>query len=116
MSSILGIGIDVVAIDRFEESLARTPGLLTRVFTPNEAKLNLSSLAARFAAKEALAKALNAKAAFNWQEAEVVSEASGKPNFVFSGEMATRLAGHNVHLTLSHDAGIASAMVIVEVK
>ena len=82
----------------------------------NEAKLNASSLAARFAAKEALAKALNAKAAFNWQEAEVVNEVTGKPAFQFSGEMAVRLAGHNVHLTLSHDAGIASAMVIVEVK
>ena len=116
MSTIFGIGIDVVAIDRFQESLERTPALLTRVFTPNEAKLNLSSLAARFAAKEALAKALNAKAAFNWQEAEVVNEASGKPNFTFSGEMATRLTDYNVHLTLSHDAGIASAMVIVEAK
>jgi holo-[acyl-carrier protein] synthase len=73
-------------------------------------------LAARFAAKEALAKALNAKAAFNWQEAEVVNEASGKPNFQFTGEMANRLADFNVHLTLSHDAGIASAMVIVEAK
>ena len=116
MSSILGIGIDVVAIDRFQESLERTPGLLKRVFTPNEAKLNASSLAARFAAKEALAKALNAKAAFNWQEAEVVNEVTGKPAFEFSGEMAVRLAGHSVHLTLSHDAGIASAMVIVEVQ
>jgi holo-[acyl-carrier protein] synthase len=114
MSAIIGIGIDVVAIDRFQESLERTPGLLNRVFTPNEAKLKLSSLAARFAAKEALAKALNAKAAFNWQEAEVISEETGKPNFKFTGEMAERLAGHNVHLTLSHDAGIASAMVIVE--
>jgi holo-[acyl-carrier protein] synthase len=116
MSSIFGIGIDVVAIERFEESLERTPGLLARVFTPNEAKLNLSSLAARFAAKEALAKALNAKAAFNWQEAEVINEASGKPKFVFTGEMAIRLSEFNVHLTLSHDAGIASAMVIVEAK
>ena len=111
MSSILGIGIDVVAINRFQESLERTPGLLTRVFTPNEAKLNASSLAARFAAKEALAKA-----AFNWQEAEVVNDVTGKPAFEFSGEMAVRLAGHGVHLTLSHDAGIASAMVIVEVQ
>ena len=116
MSTIFGIGIDVVAIDRFQESLTRTPSLLNRVFTPNEAKLNLSSLAARFAAKEALAKALNAKAAFNWQEAEVINEASGKPNFQFTGEMAKRLADFNVHLTLSHDAGIASAMVIVEAK
>jgi len=116
MSTIFGIGIDVVAIDRFQESLTRTPSLLNRVFTPNEAKLNLSSLAARFAAKEALAKALNAKAAFNWQEAEVINEASGKPIFQFTGEMAKRLMDYNVHLTLSHDAGIASAMVIVEAK
>ena len=114
MTSIIGIGIDVVAIERFQESLERTPGLLTRVFTANEAKLKPSSLAARFAAKEALAKALNAKAAFNWLEAEVVNEASGKPNFEFSGEMAKRLSNHTVHLTLSHDGGIASAMVIVE--
>jgi holo-[acyl-carrier protein] synthase len=115
MANILGIGIDVVDIERFQESLDRTPGLLTRVFTPNESKLKIASLAARFAAKEALAKALNAKATFNWQEAEIVSEATGKPTFTFSGEMAKRLVGHNVHLTLSHDAGIASAMVIVEV-
>lgn len=115
MANILGIGIDVVDIERFQESLDRTPGLLTRVFTPKEGKLKIASLAARFAAKEALAKALNAKATFNWQEAEIVSEATGKPIFTFSGEMAKRLVGHNVHLTLSHDAGIASAMVIVEV-
>ncbi|MEI7930783.1 MAG: holo-ACP synthase, partial [Actinomycetes bacterium] len=42
MSSIVGIGIDVVAIDRFQESLDRTPGLLNRVFTSNEAKLKIS--------------------------------------------------------------------------
>ncbi len=114
MAQIVGIGIDVVAIERFQESLDRTPGLLNRVFTPSEAQLKVSSLAARFAAKEALAKALNAKSAFNWQEAEVVNETSGKPNFLFTGEMANRLANHKVHLTLSHDGGIASAMVIVE--
>jgi holo-[acyl-carrier protein] synthase len=115
-SSIFGIGIDVVDINRFQESLDRTPGLIERVFTPNEAKLKIASLAARFAAKEALAKALNAKAAFNWQEAEVISEVTGKPAFAFHGEMAKRLAEMNVHLTLSHDAGVASAMVIVENK
>ena len=116
MPSILGIGIDVVDIERFQESLDRTPGLLARVFTPTESMLKISSLAARFAAKEALAKALNAKATFNWQESEIVSEDTGKPKFIFKGEMAKKLTGHNVHLTLSHDAGIASAMVIVEVQ
>lgn len=114
MASIIGIGIDVVAIDRFQESLDRTPGLLNRVFKPNESKLKVSRLAARFAAKEALAKALNAKSAFNWQEVEVINEPTGKPSFIFTGEMANRLANHKVHLTLSHDGGIASAMVIVE--
>ena len=116
MSSIFGIGIDVVDIERFAETLERTPNFRSRVFTPTEAKLQLASLAARFAAKEALAKALNAKAPFNWQEAEVINEATGKPIFTFTGAMAKRLADFNVHLTLSPDAGIASAMVIVEAK
>jgi holo-[acyl-carrier protein] synthase len=116
MSTIFGIGIDVVDISRFQESLDRTPGLKERVFTSNEAKLKIASLAARFAAKEALAKALNAKASFNWQDAEVISEVTGKPAFTFYGEMAKRLSDKTIHLTLSHDAGIASAMVIVENK
>ena len=116
MSSIFGIGIDVVSVDRFQESLDRTPGLLTRIFTSTESALPLASLAVRFAAREALAKALNAKAPFNWLEAGIINEPTGKPAFDFTGEMAKRLTEFNVHLTLSHDAGIASAMVIVESK
>ena len=111
---IEGIGIDVVDIGRFQESLTRTPGLRSRVFTVREALLNEASLAARFAAKEALAKALNAKSTFNWQHVEIVNEETGKPTFLFTGELAERLQNARVHLTLSHDAGIASAMVIVE--
>lgn len=111
---IRGIGIDVVDIQRFELSLERTPALRTRLFTPRETELKISSLAARFAAKEALAKALDAKNIFTWHEAEVVSEESGRPRFLFSGEIAKAIDGAAVHLTLSHDAGIASAMVIIE--
>ncbi|MSX52813.1 MAG: 4'-phosphopantetheinyl transferase superfamily protein, partial [Actinobacteria bacterium] len=55
-----GIGIDVVDIERFISSLERTPGLLEKLFTPAERTKPVSSLAARFAAKEALAKALSA--------------------------------------------------------
>ena len=54
---IEGVGIDVVNIDRFKESLERTPGLSEKLFTESERTKNLQSLAARFAAKEALAKA-----------------------------------------------------------
>ena len=57
---IVGVGIDVVDVDRFMRTLERTPGLRDRVFTAVEAVKPPASLAARFAAKEALAKALGA--------------------------------------------------------
>ena len=111
---IEGVGIDVVNIDRFKESLERTPGLSEKLFTESERTKNLQSLAARFAAKEALAKALSAGKGLSWHEAEVVNLESGKPVFLFRGEIADLVDGADVHLSLSHDAGIASAMVIVE--
>jgi holo-[acyl-carrier protein] synthase len=56
---IIGVGIDVCDVDRFAESIERRPGLVTRIFTPAEAERPIASKAARFAAKEALAKATN---------------------------------------------------------
>ena len=111
---IEGIGIDVVDIARFQETLERTPTMKERIFTEREREMKLSSLAARFAAKEALVKALDARELFSWQDAEVINEESGKPTFKFTGALAERVAGTRVHLTLSHDAGIASAMVVIE--
>lgn len=111
---IEGIGIDVVDIARFQESLERTPALKSRLFTVNESLLKTSSLAARFAAKEALVKALDARDIFAWHDAEVVNSPSGKPEFSFTGKLAVRVSGTRIHLTLSHDAGIASAMVVIE--
>ena len=61
--AVIGVGIDVVDLERFAESLARTLGLSERLFTPGEASRGIASLAARFAAKEALAKALGAPSA-----------------------------------------------------
>jgi len=109
-----GIGIDVVDIERFTSSLERTPGLLEKLFTPAERTKPVASLAARFAAKEALAKALSAGKGLPWHDAEVLNLESGKPVFLFRGEIADLVDGADVHLSLSHDAGIASAMVIVE--
>ncbi len=114
---IIGVGIDVVDIERFEESLERTPGLAGRLFTPAEASRPLASLAARFAAKEALAKALGAPGGLHWHDAEVRSESSGRPLFELSGSVRARadeLGVGSVHLSLSHDAGIASAVVVLE--
>lgn len=114
---VIGVGIDVVDIDRFMASLERTPGLRDRLFTPAEAGRPPASLAARFAAKEALAKALGAPVGMAWHDAEVVSESTGRPRFEVRGTVRARadeLGVASVHLSLSHDAGIASAMVVLE--
>lgn len=74
-------------------------------------------MAARWAAKEALAKALGAPAGLSWQDAEVVRDPSGQPRFVIRGTVAARAAEMGIatlHVSLSHDAGIASAVVIAE--
>ncbi len=109
-----GIGIDVVDIERFRESIDRTPGLREKLFTPAEAHKPIASLAARFAAKEALYKALSPAHGLSWHEAEVINFENGKPAFLFRGAIAELIDGAQVHLSLSHDGGIASAMVILE--
>jgi holo-[acyl-carrier protein] synthase len=114
---IIGVGIDVVDISRFEVALSRTPGLAERLFTPLERERPLASLAARFAAKEALAKALGAPGDMHWHDAEVVSEESGRPLLELRGTVLARahdLGVATTHLSLSHDAGIASAVVVLE--
>ncbi len=114
---IVGVGIDVVDVERFAETLRRTPALRTRLFTVAERERPLASLAARFAAKEALAKALGAPAGLHWTDAEVVSGDDGRPELALTGTVAARAGslgvGH-VHVSLSHDAGIASAVVVLE--
>jgi len=114
---IIGIGIDVADISRFAAALERTPSMRERLFTPAERELHIQSLAARFAAKEAIAKALGAPGNLDWHDAEVVCLDSGQPTFEVRGTVAARLAalgGTSVHLSLSHDAGIASAVVVIE--
>jgi holo-[acyl-carrier protein] synthase len=109
-----GIGIDVVDIKRFQESLERTPELAGKLFTESERSKSLQSLAARFAAKEALYKALSPAHGLQWHDAEVINHSNGKPDFLFKGAIAELIAGATVHLSLSHDEGIASAMVVIE--
>jgi holo-[acyl-carrier protein] synthase len=115
--AVVGVGIDVVDVARFGEALERTPGLRQRLFTPEEAARPLASLAARFAAKEALAKALGAPSGLAWHDAEVLSSPEGEPSFVMRGTVAARaeeLGATTVHVSLSHDAGISSAVVVLE--
>ncbi|MEU5808015.1 MULTISPECIES: holo-ACP synthase [unclassified Streptomyces] len=120
---IIGVGIDVAEIDRFGAALERTPGMAQRLFVESELLLpsgerrGTASLAARFAAKEALAKALGAPAGMLWTDAEVYVEESGQPRVRVQGTVQARavaLGVRSFHISLSHDAGVASAVVIAE--
>ena len=113
---IVGVGIDVVDVARFLATLERAPGLRVRLFTPPERELPPASLAARFAAKE-IAKALGAPVGLSWQDATVRRVVGAAPVVELTGtvQAAADSAGvRSWHLSISHDAGIASAVAIAE--
>jgi holo-[acyl-carrier protein] synthase len=115
--AIVGIGIDIVDLARFERAVSRTPALRDRLFAVGERDLPLRSLAGRFAAKEALMKALGDSTGVGWHDMEVVSDEHGNPGFVVHGAVAAiveRLGISALHLSMSHDAGVAIANVIAE--
>ena len=115
--AIAGIGIDVVDLARFERAVSRTPRLRERLFAVSERALPLRSLAARFAAKEALMKALGDSTGVTWHDMEVVSGPDGNPSLVLHGAaaaIAERRGIVAVHLSMSHDAGVAIAQVVAE--
>jgi holo-[acyl-carrier protein] synthase len=123
---IVGSGIDLVEIARIQQSLERFgQRFLNRVFTAAEQsycmrKRNAAeSLAARFAAKEAGAKALGTgiSRGVNWLEIEVVREPGGRPNLRFHGraaEIAAQLGVVHAALSLTHTASLSMANVILE--
>jgi holo-[acyl-carrier protein] synthase len=120
---IVSVGIDVVLVERFARALDRTPLLVDRLFTdserltPSGSPRSAESLAARFAAKEAVAKALGAPAGMHWHDCEIVADPDGRPWLTVSGTVAAVAALRGVnrwHLSLSHDGGIVSAMVVAE--
>lgn len=119
--AIIGIGVDVVDLDRFQNVLDRTPGIADRLFTKNEQlsaqghELPLQSLAGRFAVKEAVAKALKAPAGMHFHDCEVSN--GGAPEVSISGtvkSVADSLGVTNWHVSISHDGPIAIAYVIAE--
>jgi holo-[acyl-carrier protein] synthase len=115
--AVVGIGVDVVDVDRFARSVERTPGIVRRVLADGERSRSTASMAARFAAKEALAKALGAPTGLRWHDAVVRSQTDGQPSFEVTGTVADacrRRGATRIHLTLTHDAGVAVAMVVLE--
>ena len=115
--AVVGVGIDVVDVARFLATLERAPGLRERLFTEPERDMPGASLAARFAAKEAIANALGAPGDQHRHDCTVRRVIGGPPEVEVTGTVAARAADLGVtrfHVSISHDAGIASAMVVAE--
>jgi len=137
MPEVLGIGLDLVEVDRIERAVARWgDSFLSRVFTPREIAdcrmdrltrpgdpapvgrdgFRSEALATRFAAKEAVFKALGrGRPDLGWLDVEVLKDAAGKPGVVLSGR-ALALAGElgvtRVLVSLSHLPGLAAAQAV----
>lgn len=120
---IVGIGIDVCSIDRMKKALERHGDrFFSRICTERErADLgphNIAiGLAGRFAVKEAFAKALDGARGVGWHEVEVRRAPSGRPFLEVSGKGKAMLEEYGAdrwHVTITHDAGVAAAVVILE--
>ena len=123
---IIGTGTDLTEVARVAQVLARFGDRFKRrVFTPREisyceSKINANErFAARFAAKEAAMKAIGTglRHGVSWQDVEVGREPGGRPTIHFTGkaaEFAAKLGGRRVHLSLTHTAEHAFAVVILE--
>ncbi len=126
--AVLGIGLDVVDVDRLGDALShptRGARFKRRVFTDRErdyceARRGAEqAYAARFAAKEAVFKALSGDREFTmaWRDVEVINAESGKPSVALHGRIAERaklLGAARIHVSLSHDARLAAAQVVLE--
>ena len=120
---IQGIGVDIIEIKRIQSSIEQFGDtFLRKIFTDSEiaycrARKNpVQHFAARFAAKEAVSKALATGWAgeFEWKNVEVMNELSGKPTVLLHGSTATALAKSVVHLSLSHSDISVVAFAVIE--
>ena len=121
---IIGVGVDVVDVERFRGVLERTPSMRQRVFTAAELAYverridPVPSLAARFAAREAVMKSLGlGLGAFGFHEVSVRVGDAGAPSLIVTGraaELAAERRAAAFHLSLTHDGPVAVALVVAE--
>ena len=120
---IYGVGIDMELISRIEKSIEQFDhAFLKKIYTPVEIAYCSSKgkpsqhFAARFAAKEAFAKAIGTgwQAQFRWLDVEVVNDQLGKPSIRLYNELANYFSSYILHLSLSHTADSVAAVVVVE--
>ncbi len=114
----MGLGVDLVEIDRLERALRRHPRLKRRIFTAAECEYAegrarpARHLAARFAAKEAVIKALGISTGFGLAQIEVIG--SAPPRVRLSGPPARAAAGKSVEISLTHSRDFAAAIAVAK--
>ena len=114
---IVGVGVDLVDLARFERAIEKTPELVEKIFAETEREGSVQTLAGRFAAKEALIKAVGDPSGLKWHEVIVSKDPLGKPLLTTVGASARFVSGkgiNSLHLSISHDAGQAMAFVVAE--
>jgi holo-[acyl-carrier protein] synthase len=122
---IIGVGIDMVDVNRVAEKVARSDGFKEKVFSVGEisyceaGKNKAEHYAARFAAKEAFLKATGKGLAlgYNLDDIEVVTDELGKPSIQLNGsfrDLAVANDWNKIHLSITHVSTMASAVVIIE--
>jgi len=123
---VIGIGIDIIEIDRIKESVDKFGDhFLNKIFTQNELEYCLSKankyqhLAARFAAKEAVSKALATgwNNDFNWKSVEISNEPTGEPIVKLTGKLANFLGEEKeLKITMSHSNNYVTCFAIIYLK
>jgi holo-[acyl-carrier-protein] synthase len=126
IAMIYGTGIDIIKVERMKEAVDRWgERFLRRVFTGNEIsycyrkKSPYLSLSVRFAAKEAMIKALGLRGSVTFRDIEILNDAHGKPAIVAHGELDDVLRRNSVrqaHLSLSHERDYGIAFVVLETE
>jgi len=121
---IVGIGLDVCSIERMRRALERHGDRFYHRICSEEERTDLvqtsdraMTLAGRFAAKEAFAKALDGAPGVGWHDVVIRRGPSGRPNMTLVGAahtLASQAGAVRWHVSITHDAGIAAAVVILE--
>ncbi len=120
---IVGIGVDIVEIDRFKGLTERWgEHFLKKIFTQREIDYCLSKknphqhLAGRFAAKEAVSKAISTgwSGVFRWKDVEILNENDGKPVVVLHNQLKEKFNSCLLHVSISHSLNYAVSFVLVE--
>lgn len=116
--AVVGLGCDIIEIDRIRESCQSSPRFLEKIFTPREQEYcnshssKYQHYAGRFAAKEAIGKAIGVP--LSWRDVEIISNAQGKPEVNLYGE-AREIAGqYRITVSISHSRHNAVAVAVME--